>query len=180
MSIIANRYARAFADVVFTQKLDANQVMQQVRLFVDLMHENKSLRTVWENPAIPAEQKRSLLDALVSRIEVFRPVRNFLAVLIDHHRVHQLEEIYRAFEHELHGRLGLTEAEVTSSRLLSDQEKSALEQQISKLTGKRVLAKYATDSKLLGGAMVKIGSTIYDGSVRGQLHRIKEQLIASE
>jgi F-type H+-transporting ATPase subunit delta len=64
--------------------------------------------------------------------------------------------------------------------LLSDQEKSALEQQISKLTGKRVLAKYATDSKLLGGAMVKIGSTIYDGSVRGQLHRIKEQLIASE
>lgn len=180
MSIVANRYARAFADVVFEQRLDANQVRQQLRIFVDLMHDNVSLRKVWENPAIPAEQKRSLLDALVSRVEVYRPVRNFLAVLIDHHRIHQLDEIFRAFEHELYDRLGLAEAEVVSARLLSENEKGLLEQQISKLTGKRVMAKYSTDSRLLGGAMVKIGSTIYDGSVRGQLHKIKEQLIASD
>jgi F-type H+-transporting ATPase subunit delta len=180
MAIITNRYARAFADVVFSQKLDVNQVLQQLSTFVELLHENESLRKVWENPAISAEQKRSLLDAIVARVEVFRPVRNFLAVLIDHHRIHLLHEICRAFERELHERLGLAEAEVLSARLLSDQQKQALEQQISKLTGKRVKAKYATDSKLLGGAMVKVGSTIYDGSVRGQLHRIKEQLIASE
>jgi F-type H+-transporting ATPase subunit delta len=177
MSVITSRYSRALADVVFAQKLDPNQALQQLRVFVDLMRDNAALRKVWENPSIPAEQKRSLLDALVARVQVFRPVRNFLAVLIDHHRMHQLEEICQSFEHELHERLGLTEAQVTSARPLNDQEKGALEQQIAKLTGKRVTAKYATDSKLLGGAMVKVGSTVYDGSVRGQLNKIKEQLI---
>jgi F-type H+-transporting ATPase subunit delta len=176
MSIVANRYARAFTDVIFDQKLDSTAVLGQVRVFVDLMHENSALRKVWENPAIPAEQKRNLLDALVSKVGSARQVRNFLAVLIDHHRIHQLDEIFRAFERELHERLGLAEAEVVSSRTLSDEEKRALENEIGKLTGKRVLAKYNTDATLLGGALVKIGSTIYDGSVRGQLQKMKEQL----
>ena len=176
MSIVANRYARAFADVIFDQKLDSHEVLRQVRVFVELMHENDELRRVWENPSIPADQKRSLLDALVARVGSLRSVRNFLAVLIDHHRIHQLDEVTRAFEHELHERMGLAEAEVVSSRALSEQEKHALELEIGKLTGKRVMAKYTTDSTLLGGALVKIGSTIYDGSVRGQLQKMKEQL----
>src|SRR5262249_45980848 len=111
MSIVANRYARAFADVIFDQKLDAAEVLQQLKVFVDLLHENDSLKKVWENPVIPAEQKRSLLDSIVARVNSPRPVRNFLAVLIDHHRIPQLDEIFRAIEHELHDRLGLAEAE---------------------------------------------------------------------
>ncbi len=176
MAIVTSRYARAFADVVFDQKLDAHMVSQQVFTFVSLMHENEQLRRVWENPSIPADQKRKLLDALIARIPVLRPVRNFMAVLIDHQRIHQLDEIYRAFEHEMNERLGFAEATVSSARSLNEQEKRELEMQISKLTGKRVLAKYSTDAKLLGGAVVKLGSTIYDGSVRGQLQKIKEAL----
>ncbi len=176
MAIVTSRYARAFADVVFDQKLDVHVVAQQVQSFVSLMHENEQLRRVWENPSIPADQKRNLLDALTARIPVLRPVRNFMAVLIDHGRIQQLDEIYRALEHEMNERLGFAEATVSSARVLSEQEKRELELQISKLTGKRVLAKYSTDSKLLGGAVVKLGSTIYDGSVRGQLQKIKEAL----
>lgn len=176
MAIVTSRYARAFADVVFDQKLDAHAVSQQVSMFVSLMHENEPLRRVWENPSIPADQKRKLLDALIARVPVVRPVRNFMAVLIDHGRIHQLGEIYRAFEHEMNERLGFAEAAVSSARVLSEQEKRELEAQISRLTGKRVLAKYSTDAKLLGGAVVKLGSTIYDGSVRGQLQKIKEAL----
>ena len=78
--------------------------------------------------------------------------------------------------HEFNDRLGLAHAEVVSARALSDQEKRELELQVMKITGKRVQAKYETDPKLLGGAMLKIGSTIYDGSVRGQLQKLKEQL----
>jgi len=176
MAIVTSRYARAFADVVFSQKLDAHTASQQLYTFVSLLHENEQLRRVWDNPSIPADQKRKLLDALIASIPVFRPVRNFMAVLIDHGRIHQLDEIYRAFEHEMNERLGFAEATVLSARALTDQEKRELEMQISKLTGKRVLAKYSTDSKLLGGAVVKLGSTIYDGSVRGQLQKIKEAL----
>jgi F-type H+-transporting ATPase subunit delta len=176
MAIVTSRYARALADVIFDQKLDSQHVAQQLHAFVDLMHESHTLRIVWENPAIPAEQKRNLLDALVARTGTVKPVRNFLAVLIDHHRIYQLEEIFRAFQHELNERLGMAEAEVISARVLLAQEKRELELQIMNITGKRVLAKYATDPRLLGGATVRLGSTIYDGSVRGQLQKLKEQL----
>src|SRR3954471_20591162 len=176
MAIVTSRYARAFTDVVFEQKLDAQQSLQQLQSFVDLMQQNHNLRVVWENPAIPAEQKRNLLDQLVARTGAAKAVRNLLAVLIDHHRIHQLEEVFRAVQHEFNDRLGLAQAEVVSARALSDGEKRELELQVMKITGKRVQAKYETDPKLLGGATLKIGSTIYDGSVRGQLQKLKEQL----
>ncbi len=176
MASVNSRYARAFADVVFDLKLNANTVVQQVRSVVDVVNSSVELRRVWENPAIPAEQKRGLLDAIVARLGVLKPVRNFVAVLIDHHRIAALPEIARQFEVELNNRLGFTEAEIKSSRELSDEEKSALEAQVMRLTGKRVRATYATDRALLGGAVVKLGSTIYDGSVKGQLEKIKQEL----
>ncbi len=176
MAAVNSRYARAFADVVFDMKLNASAVVQQVRSLVDVVNASAALRRVWENPAIPAEQKRGLLDAIVARLGVMKPVRNFVAVLIDHHRIAALPEIARQFEIELDHRLGFTEAEVTSARALSDEEKSALEAQISNVSGKRVRATYTTDSGLLGGAMVKLGSTIYDGSVKGQLEKLKQEL----
>ncbi len=176
MAVVTSRYARAFADVVTELKLDPQQVLVQVHGFVDLLNENPSLRRVWENPSIPAEQKRGLLDGLVTRMGASKTVRNFIAVLIDHHRAHQLSEIVRLFETELNDRLGLAEVEISSARVLSDGERRELEMQVATMTGKRVHAKYAIDATLLGGAVVRMGSTIYDGSVRGQLQKIRESL----
>ncbi len=178
MAAAGNRYARAFADVVFDMKLDAKAVQQQLGAVAELLAASTELRHVWDNPSIPGEQKRNLLDAIAARENLARPVRNFIAVLIDHRRIGQLAEIARQVETELDRRLGLAEADITSARALDSQERSALERQIETLTGKRVRARYATDPQLLGGAMVKLGSTIYDGSVRGQLRRMKEQLAA--
>ncbi len=176
MALVHSRYARAFADVVFDLKLNANAVVQQVRALVDVVNSSAELRRVWENPSIPADQKRGLLDAIVARLGALKPVRNFVAVLIDHHRIAALPDIARQFELELNHRLGFTEAEVASARPLSDDEKSALEAQIGRLTGRRVRATYTTDQELLGGAVVKLGSTIYDGSVKGQLEKLKLEL----
>jgi F-type H+-transporting ATPase subunit delta len=176
MSAVTSRYARAFADVTLERKLDSARVLQEVHGVLDLMEQSQELRRVLENPAIPADQKRGLLDAIAGRMGMLKEVRNFLAVLVDHQRIAFLGAISRQFEHELNERLGFAEAEITSSRALSDTERRELEIQVSKLTGKRVLAKYHTDAKLLGGAVVRIGSTIYDGSVRGQLEKIREQL----
>lgn len=176
MAAVTSRYARAFADVVFEMKLDTAGVAQDLRSILSLVQQNFELKVVWENPSIPPEQKRALLDAIVARLGCGKQVRNFLAVLIDHHRIAMLAEITKQFEHELNERLGLAEAEITSARELSEGERRELELQIMNLTGKRVLAKYETDRQLLGGAVVRIGSTIYDGSVRGQLQKMKEQL----
>jgi F-type H+-transporting ATPase subunit delta len=103
-------------------------------------------------------------------------VRNLVAVLIDHRRIHFLKQITDQLEKELDARLGFADAQITSARELAAAERRALESQIAKLTGKKVRAQFGLDSSLLGGAVVRVGSTIYDGSVKGQLERIKQAI----
>jgi F-type H+-transporting ATPase subunit delta len=176
MASVASTYARALAQVVLDSHLDVQRAMSGLRQIASLLAESPELRRVWENPAVPAEQKRRLLDALVQRGGIEKHVRNLVAVLIDHRRIPYLDRITEQLEKELDMRMGLAEAEITSARELSDSEKLTLETQIAKLTGKKVRAQFALDASLLGGATVRIGSTIYDGSVKGQLERIKEAI----
>ncbi len=87
-----------------------------------------------------------------------------------------LGPIVKQFEQELYSRMGFAEAEITSARALGDTERQGIETQIEKLIGKKVRARYAQDPSVLGGAIVKVGSTIYDGSVKGQLEKIREAI----
>jgi len=176
MAAIASRYARALVEVVIEQKIDPAIAVQQVKDIVATVAESKQLRMVWESPAIAAEQKRAVLDAIAGQSGTLRPIRNFFAVLIDHGRIFMVEQIARQFETELNSQLGFVEAAITSSRALSSDEKQGLESQVERITGKKVRASYGTDGELLGGAVVRVGSTIYDGSVRGQLQKLKQQL----
>jgi F-type H+-transporting ATPase subunit delta len=173
---IASTYARAFADVVFSAHLDANRAVGGLRRIATLLEESQDLRRVWENPAVPAEQKRKLLDAIVQREGIEHHVRNLVAVLIDHRRVQFLGRIVEQVKKELDARMGFAEAQITSARELGDAEKRSLESQIEKATGKKVRAHFRLDASLLGGAVVRVGSTIYDGSVKGQLEKIREAI----
>jgi F-type H+-transporting ATPase subunit delta len=176
MASVTGTYARALADVVFNQHLDPGKTLQEAQSLAQLVSSSQQLREVWDAPSIPAEQKRALLDAIVAREGISRPVRNFMAVLMDHRRLKFLEPIVKEFGEELNRRLGFTEADIISIRELSESERSAIEAQVEKLTGHKVRARYAQDTSILGGAIVKVGSTIYDGSVRGQLERIREAI----
>jgi F-type H+-transporting ATPase subunit delta len=120
-----------------------------------------------------------VLDAIAMKLGTTRQVRNFVAVLTDHRRLPLFSEILKHLEQELNDRQGFAEAQVSSARKLSDPEKQMLEAEIAKMTGKKVRARYAQDTSLLGGAVVQVGSTIYDGSVKGQLEKIQEQLVES-
>ena len=173
MASVASTYAHAFADVVLGAHLDANRALAELRALASLLNQSSELRRVWENPAIPAEQKRRVLDAIVARDGISKQVRNLVAVLIDHRRVHFLEPVIRQLEKELDARLGFAEADITSARELGDAERREFETQVQKLTGMKVRARYMQDASLLGGAVLRVGSTIYDGSVKGQLERMK-------
>jgi F-type H+-transporting ATPase subunit delta len=180
MAAVASRYARAMADVIAEAKLDVSGAVAQLRSLVAAFQESMELREVWESPAILAEQKLKVLDALAARVGVTdRPVRNFIAVLIDQGRIALLPEIASQVEIELNSRGGRIDAEIVSARELGPEQRSSLLAEISRLTGKIVLPRYVTDQSLIGGVMVRVGSTIYDGSVRGQLQRIRQQLIES-
>ena len=180
MAAVASRYARAMADVIADAKLDASSAVAQLHSLVAAFQESRELREVWESPAILVEQKHKVLDALAAKAGVtYRPVRNFIAVLIDQGRIALLPEIASQLEIELNSRGGRIDAEIVSARELGPEQRSTLLAEVSRLTGKTILPRYVTDQSLIGGVTVRVGSTIYDGSVRGQLQRIRQQLIES-
>ncbi len=179
MAAVSSRYARALVEVVLEQKLDADIAREQLNSFAEAVRESTELRRVWESPAVPAEQKRAVLDGLVGQIQAFKAIRNFMAVIIDHRRIPMLDDIVRQFAVELDAQLGFVEAEISSARPLSTDEQRGLESQVERMTGKKVRARYASAPGLLGGVMVRVGSTIYDGSIRGQLEKMKQELITA-
>ena len=179
MASVVGTYARAFADVVMkpSNHLDPARAQQELHSIEALLKESEQLRRVLENPSIAGDQKRRVLDAITTRLGTTRQVRNFVAVVTDHRRLPLFSEILKQLAQELNERQGFAEAQISSARQLNDAEKHLLEAEIIKLTGKKIRARYEQDAALLGGAVVQVGSTIYDGSVKGQLDRIGEQLV---
>lgn len=176
MAAIAAPYARAFADVVFEAHLNANDVQQQLNDFVAAWRESAELREVFLDPSFASEQKVAILDKLNARLGMSVQVRNFIAVLIQHNRLDVLDDVLSEYRKEVNRRLGISEVQVTTARPLDAHERQGIEQKVAAMTGTQVQATYHEDKSLLGGVVVRVGSTVYDGSVKGRLDRLKEQL----
>jgi F-type H+-transporting ATPase subunit delta len=177
MSVLSLRYAHAFASVADSSHLDVATAQQQLNDFSGTLAGSRELREVLMNPSIANEQKLKVLDAIAGRIGMFPQVRNFIAVIMDHQRLAELDEILTEYHAVADDQSGLTEAEVTSARPLNDEDRVVLEAQVAKLAGGRVRTTYSQDASLLGGAVVSIGSTVYDGSIRTQLQQLKQKLV---
>ena len=178
MALLAARYARAFADVVLAAKLPPDQIARQLDDVAATLGTSHELRAALVNPGIPVEERVNVLDALTPKLELSREVRNFLAVMLQHGRFDLFDEIVDEFHAEMDRRQGMAEAEVVSARRLDEGERADMEQQVATLAGTKVRATFREDRELLGGVLVRIGSTVYDGSVRGRLGRLKEELIS--
>ena len=179
MSVIALRYAHAFASIVASQKVDSAAAQKQLREFSDTFSGSRELREVLMSPAISGEQKLKVLDAIAQRIGMLPQVRNFVAVIMDHQRLAELDEILAEYHAVADEQSGVAEAEITSARPLDDGDRAELEARVAKLAGGRVHATYREDPSLLGGAVVRIGSTVYDGSIRTQLQQLKQRLVSA-
>jgi F-type H+-transporting ATPase subunit delta len=179
MAEFAARYARALADVVEDRKLGVGQVQQQLEDFALTFAGSKDLQEVLLNPTLPVKKRVSILDAVNRKIGVGPKVRNFIAVLIEHERLDALNEILEQYRLEIARRLRISEVEVTTARPLHEEERAELESQVMGLAGTEIRATFLEDPSLIGGAIVRIGSKVYDGSIRGRLERLKDQLAAT-
>jgi F-type H+-transporting ATPase subunit delta len=177
MSVLALRYAHAFASVATSTHMDIAAAEQQLHDFSGTLAGSRDLREVLMNPSIPNVQKIKVLDAIAARIGMFPQVRNFLGVIIEKQRLADLDEILTEFHAVMDEQSGLAEAEITSAHVLNDEDRAQLEAEVARLAGGRVRAIYRQDATLLGGAVVRIGSTVYDGSIRAQLQRLKDRLV---
>lgn len=177
MKALAERYAGALVDVALENK-QADQVKRELADFANLVRESADLHAFLANPAIARTTKHAAIEQIVARMGASRTLRNYLFVIVDQRRAGLLTEIQEAFSRVLDARLGITQASVTSAATLTDPERAELVAALAKLTGEKVQAQFATDDALIGGAVVRIGSTIYDGSVRMQLERMRARMNA--
>jgi F-type H+-transporting ATPase subunit delta len=173
---MARRYAVALADVV-SGRGEAREVQQELSAWEEMMRSNPQLLEVFRNPTIPYEQKRSVAAKLIARTSVRQTTSNFLQVLVQNHRLADLETINRIFAQELDRRTGTVAAEITTARPIPADAQQALRTRLAELTRKDVRLSFAIDEDLIGGVVTRIGSTVYDGSVRSQLQQIKEKMI---
>jgi F-type H+-transporting ATPase subunit delta len=178
MAAFVARYASAFADVVTQEKLDTAELDRQLDDFLSTWDGSAELRELFVNPAVGAKQKVALLDKMNATLGLRKELRNLLAVLIDNNRIGQVKEVVQAYRAELQQRLGIRQVEIVTARALSDEESGVLVAGVGKLAGARIQPSFKLDKSILGGTVVRIGSTVYDGSVRGRLERLKEALIA--
>ncbi len=181
MAVVDLRYARALSSVVEEQKLDRGAVQGQLADFAGTLAGSTELREVLENPSIPEAQKLRVLDALAGRLGMNGTVRNFIALIVHHGRLGELATISTAYAAEADEESQVAEAEITTARPLEASDKQMLEQQVAQLAGgQQVRATYLEDTSLLGGAIVRLGSTVYDGSIRAQLQQMKQRLMAAQ
>ena len=171
------QYANALADIAFEQGA-AGPVIQQLSDFTAAYSGSAELRNFFESPAASKEEKRKVAEKISARLGASKIVRNFLFVVIDHRRTHALPEILATFRNVLRVRQGIAETEVFSPGALNDAQKREITQTLERITGKKIEAKFSLDANLLGGVRVRVGDTIYDGSLRNRLDGLRERLTA--
>lgn len=180
LSAVAARYANALADVVTAPGavLSPQQALAELGSFEAALEESRELREALVTPAVPHGRKKAVIGRIVDVLGISRVPRNFLYVLVDHRRIASLSGIIRQFDDVIDERMGFARAEVSSAIRLEEAQRTALNQRLERVTGKRIRARFAVDPALIGGAVARIGSTVYDGSVRGRLRSLERRLVA--
>jgi F-type H+-transporting ATPase subunit delta len=180
-SAVAFRYARALVDVVTAPGAaapprDPRAVGSQLAEFEQVLRQNAELQILFATPAIPTAKKIAVLGSLAPMAGLEPLAQRFLSVVLQHERISLLAEITEAYQLALNERLGVVVAQVTSARPLGEAEKQQLSSALRARTGKQVQMTFALDPGLIGGVVAQVGSTIYDGSVRGHLERLRAEL----
>ncbi len=178
LSAVAARYASALADVVTKSgsPLSPGDAVEQLRSFQAALDSSPELRNALITPAVSAARKKAVVERIGNLLKLSRIARNFLFVLVDHRRIGSLADMIHRFELTVDERLGFARAEVAAARELSGPQREALTAVLERLTAKHIRMRHTVDEALIGGVVARIGSTVYDGSVRGQLAALARRL----
>jgi F-type H+-transporting ATPase subunit delta len=175
---LAFRYARALADLAGSARVD--EVAAELDRFAQVLKESADLHTAMESPAVSPARKRAVVARMAEVLPLSDLTRRFLFVVIGHRRAALVSDIREAYEQVMDERLGVVRASVGSARPLVGAEREQVLASLARLTGKQVRARFEVREELVGGVLARIGSTVYDGSVKGQLEALKKRLAGTE
>ena len=172
---VARRYAEAMADVAIARNA-VDQIDGELRTFAEMLRQSRELAQVFASPVLPQQDKGKVLEAIIARARPGTYTANLLRTMLTNHRLPLMAEVYEQYRRIINERRGVVVAEVTTAQPLADAEQAQLGQRLQAITGKRIEFQFKTDPALIGGVVTRIGSVIYDGSVRTQLHEIEQRL----
>jgi F-type H+-transporting ATPase subunit delta len=175
---ISRRYASALADIVLKTG-ETETVKNELKMWEQMVAASPDLQTAFQNPSIAHASKENVLEGLLGKARPSKTTANFLRVLLRNGRLTDLASINERFDAVLEERSGSVAGEVISARELAETQRNELKANLEKLTGKQVKLDFTIDPNLIGGVVTRVGSTVYDGSVRTQLENLKEELIGS-
>ena len=180
MSVIAvaRRYAEALADVS-TDRNQVDQVVQELKQFVELYQASPELSSLIPNSGISQADKLKVLNAIIDRTRPSDVTGNLLRMLLKHYRLESVSVVYQEFQKEINRRKGIVPAEVTTASPVGAAERDMMVGRLQAVTGKQVQVNFIVDPALIGGAVTRIGSVVYDGSIRTQLQTIKQKMEAA-
>ena len=172
---IARRYAEALADAAIARN-QVEEVDREARAFAEMMRSNRELHDLFASPIVSQGDKGKVLDALIARSRPGQMTANLLRAMLNNYRLQHMGEMYEQFRRIINERAGVVVAEVTTAQPIGSAEQASLSRRLQEMTGKQVQFQFKTDPSLIGGVVTRIGSVVYDGSVRTQLQEIKQQL----
>ena len=175
LQTVARRYSAALADVTI-ERHEEREVQKELDQWAGMIEANPQLKEVFVNPTVAYDQKRKVLEDLISRSRVRDTTASFLRVLLKNQRLSQLRDIAERYGQILDERAGVVAANVITARPIPEELKSSLHETLAAATGQKVRLTFTTDETIIGGLVARIGSTIYDGSVQHQLERLSESL----
>ena len=173
----ANRYAKALFDVAITENAELEQIGRDLSEITELLRENPELARAAERIGVPDASRKALMAAIADRLGVADQVKKLIVVLTETRKLNLVTDLAEAFRERLLAHQNIVRADVTSAVTLSPDKTKALADSLSQVTGKKVELQVSVDPELLGGVVARIGSTVYDGSVKTQLQRLRQELV---
>ena len=173
----ANRYAKALFDVALEEKADLAQVDRDLQAVVAMIVASPDLAQASNRGTVTEEKRKALIEAVSKAMTLTAPVTKLLVLLAQSRKLNLLPDLETAYRERLLAHQNIVRAEVKSAAPLSAEKTRALAESLAKVTGKKVELSVSVDPELLGGVVATIGSTVYDGSVRTQLQRMRQELV---
>lgn len=173
----ANRYAKALFDVALEEKADLAAIGHDLQAVVEVMKASPELAQAANRGSVTDAARQSLMKAVAEAMSLAQPVAKMLVLLATSRKLNLVPELAASYQERLLAHQNVVRAEVKSAAALSPERTRALEESLSAITGKKVELSVSVDPELLGGVVATIGSTIYDGSVRTQLQRMRQELV---
>ena len=173
----ANRYAKALFDVALEEKADIDRIDRDLSEITEILRDNTELMSAVDWANVPDAARQAVMENVLDKMGVAAPVKKLLVLLTGQRKLVYLQDLAEAYRERLLAHQNVVRAEVTSAAPLSPEKTKALGESLSKVTGKKVELSVSVDPELLGGVVAKIGSTVYDGSVRTQLARMRQELV---